>query len=136
MTARILADGTDTTVAVIWVVFIVLLVVLVVGGVIALRRYNANKHTLRSEGMGPLGAAAQRLGQYADRPSHDPELGNAQSAGASSPGAQSADADAEDEPPAGAGDVAERLREITELHDRGILDDDEFERQRARMLEP
>jgi hypothetical protein len=124
MTARILADGTDTTVAVIWVVFVVLLVLLVVGGVVALRRYNANKRTLRSEGMGPLAAAAQRLGQYADRPSHGPGPAGSRSAAA------------QDEPPAGPGDVEERLREITELHDRGILDDDEFQRQRARMLEP
>ena len=121
MIVRILADGTDTTVAVIWVVFVVLLVALVVVGVVALRRYNANKHTLRSEGMGPLAAAAQRLGQYADRPAHD-----------AGPG----DGEGDDAPPTGAGDVEARLREITELHDRGILDDDEYERQRARMLEP
>ncbi len=118
MSARILADGTDATVTVIWVVFVVLLVVLVAVGVVALRRYNANKHTLRSEGLGLLGAAAQRLGQYADRPMHETETGDG------------------DEPPSGQRDVEERLREITELHDRGILDDDEFERQRARMLEP
>jgi hypothetical protein len=117
---RILADGTDSTVAVVWVVFVVLLVVLVVLGVMALRRYNANKHTLRSEGLGPLGAAAQRLGAYTDRPGR-----------AAEPGATDTD-----EPPTGPGDVEERLREITELHDRGILDDDEFERQRARMLKP
>jgi hypothetical protein len=124
MTARILADGTDTTVAVIWVVFVVLLVVLVGVGVVALRRYNANKHILRSEGMGPLAAAAQRLGQYADRPAHNGDPHD------TDPG------DGDDEPPAGPSDVEARLREITELHDRGILDDDEYERQRARMLEP
>ena len=118
MRLGILADGTDATVAVIWVVFVVLLVVLAAVGVVALRRYNANKHTLRSEGLGPLGAVAQRLGQYADRP------------------AQAEPGDVGDEPPTGPDDVDERLREITELHDRGILDDDEYERQRARMLEP
>ncbi len=119
MTAHILADGTDSTVAVVWVGFVVLLVVLVALGVVALRRYNANKHTLRSEGLGPLGAAAQRLGAYADRPANDHEP-----------------VGADDEPPTEPSDVEERLREITELHDRGILDDDEFEHQRARMLEP
>ncbi len=119
MTARILADGTDATVTVVWVVFVVLLVVLVAVGLVALRRYNANKHTLRSEGLGPLGAAAQRLGQYADRPAH-----------------QSVPPEDGDEPPSGPGDVEQRLAEITELHDQGILDDDEFERQRSRMLEP
>jgi putative oligomerization/nucleic acid binding protein len=119
MTPHILADGTDSTVAVIWVVFVVLLVVLVVLGVVALRRYNANKQTLRSEGLGPLGAAAQRLGALADRPANADEP-----------------SDANDEPPTGPDDVEQRLREITELHDRGILDDDEFQRQRARMLEP
>jgi Short C-terminal domain len=118
MTARILADGTDATVAVVWVVFVVLLVIVIAFGVLALRRYNANKRTLRSEGMGPLAATAQRLGAYADR-----SAGTKDEAGP-------------DAPPTGPGDVQERLSEITDLHDRGILDDDEFERQRARMLEP
>jgi hypothetical protein len=120
MTSRILADGTDATVAVVWVVFVVLLVVIVALGVLALRRYNANKHTLRSEGMGPLSATAQRLGAYADRPA----------------GAGDEDSDGAGAAPTGPADVAERLSEISELHDRGVLDDDEYERQRARMLEP
>ena len=121
MAARIVADGSDATVGVIWAVFVVLLVVLVGLGVVALRRYNANKHLLRSEGLGPVSATAQRLGQFADRPAgtHD-----------------GAPVDDGNGPPPAPDDVAQRLQEITDLHDRGILDDAEFERQRARMLEP
>lgn len=121
VTARIVADGSDATVGIVWAVFVVLLVGLVVLGVLALRRFNANRTTLRSEGLGPLSATAQRLGQYADRRpgSSDPE-----------PVADP------DEPPTSPADVAQRLDEITDLHDRGILDDGEYRRQRGRMLDP
>ena len=71
---------------------------------------------------GPLSAAARVLGQLAGRQSGT--------------GRSNASADDADEPPDSEADVQARLQEITELHDRGVLDDAEFERQRARMLEP
>jgi hypothetical protein len=122
MTARFTADGTDATVGIIWAVFIVLVVVIVVVGILAWRRYNRDKHILRAEGLGPLSAAARVLGQLAGR---RPGTGE-----------PTALVDAADEPPGSAADVQARLREITELHDQGVLDDAEFERQRARMLKP
>ncbi len=122
MTARFVADGADATVGIIWAVFVVLVVVIVVVAVLAWRRYNRDKHTLRAEGLGPLSSAARILGQMASR-----------QPGTVSPSAGAGDAD---EPPTSAADVQERLREITELHDRGVLDGAEFERQRARMLKP
>ena len=121
MAARIVADGSDATVGIIWALFVVLLIALIAVGLIALRRYNANKQTLRSEGLGPVSATAQRLGALADRPTGTHAGGHSGDIG---------------QPPGDTGDVGERLREITDLHDRGILDDAEFDRQRARMLEP
>lgn len=116
MSARIVASGGDSTVAVLWVVFAVIVVAAVVVAVVVLRRYNQNRQALRGEGLGPLSAGALLLGELADRPS----------------GAHVE----QDVPPATPADVAERLSEITDLHDRGILDDAEYERQRARMLNP
>ena len=115
MSARIVASG-DSAVAVAWVVFAVIVVAAVVIAVVLLRRYGRNRRTLRSEGLGPLSAGALLLGEMADRPN----------------GAQVD----EDAPPTTQADVEERLSEISDLHDRGILDDAEYERQRARMLEP
>lgn len=159
MSARIVADGSDAIVGIVWAVFVVLFIVFVALALVALRRYRANKRTLRSEGLGPVSAAAQRLGEYAERPAgtHDggPGGGNSPAtdgetsgmdsvAGTRDGGASGLDSAAGTrgreaagvDSAAGPGDVTERLREITELHDRGILDDAEFHRQRGRMLEP
>ena len=120
MSARIVASGGDSTVAVLWVVFVVILVVVVAAGVVVWRRYSQNRHALRGEGLGPLSTGALLLGELADRPS----------------GAHAGTARGDEAPRATSADIDERLREITELHDRGILDDAEYERQRARMLNP
>ncbi len=118
MSARIVAGGGDSTVAVLWVVFVIIVVVVVVAAVVVWRRYSRNRHVLRGEGLGPLSTGALLLGEMADRPS---------GAHAETP---------EAEAPTTPADVDERLREIADLHDRGILDDAEYERQRARMLNP
>jgi hypothetical protein len=121
MSARIVASGGDSTVAVLWVVFAVIVVAAVVAAVVVLRRYSQNRQTLRSEGLGPLSAGALLLGELAARPSgaHVADKGHDDDAAPSTPA-----------------DIQERLDEITDLHDRGILDDAEYERQRARMLNP
>ncbi len=119
MSVRIVAGGGDSTEAVLWVVFVIIVIAVVVAAVVVWRRYSQNRHALRGEGLGPLSTGALLLGELADRPS---------GAHAGTP--------PEDEAPATPADVDERLREIADLHDRGILDDAEYERQRARMLNP
>lgn len=120
MSARIVAGGGDSTVAVLWVVFVVIVVVVVAAAVVVWRRYSRNRHTLRGEGLGPLSTGALLLGELADRPS----------------GSHAGSPPLDEAPPTTAADIDERLREIADLHDRGILDDAEYERQRARMLNP
>jgi Short C-terminal domain len=116
MSARIVASGGDSTVAALWVVFVVIVVAAIAIAFVVWRRYNQNRHTLRGEGLGPLSAGALLLGELADRPSGAHVLDEA--------------------PPTTPADIQERLDEIADLHDRGILDDAEYERQRARMLNP